>query len=377
MSHLEIVPVERPSDLDAFIDLPWRIYKDHPNWVPPLKKVVRRLLDVTQHPYWEFSRRTLFLARRGSETVGRVAAIVDDNYNRYHGTGMGSWGFFECINDKEVAQGLFSAAEEWVADQGMTYLSGPFNPSTNYEIGLLVEGFEHRATFMMPYNPPYYLDLVEACGFRKEKDLLSFLVDESCKPPEWMAGLAKRFKFEGKYTIRRADLGQAEAEIALVRHIYEEAWSQNWGFVPMSDGEVAEMAKELKMIADPDLIYFVCVGEEPVAVGLLVPDINPLLKRFNGKIGITGLFKYLFYRKEIDGVRGLLFGVKKEYREKGIAFVAMDYTYKLMVSKPEYKYFEMGWNLEDNYAINQLDEEYGAKLFKRYRILRKNFAHSW
>ncbi|MEJ2717060.1 MAG: acyl-CoA N-acyltransferase [Deltaproteobacteria bacterium] len=328
MSGVEMVSVEGFRDIETFIELPWKIYQDDPNWVPPLKSVVRRMLDE-QHPFWEFSERILLLARRNSETVGRIAGIVDKNYNQFHNTGMGIWGFFECIDDHEISEALFAEVQKWVCQKGMTFLRGPLNPSTNYEVGLLTEGFEHRPTFMMPYNPPYYRDLVESAGFRKEKELVSYIVDRSWKPPEWMQRLADRLKSKGSISVRSANKKNLGEEVALIKHIYDESWNQNWGYVPMTDAEAEEMAGTLVKFADPELIFFIYVNQEPVAVGLVVPDICPLLKRLNGKVGLLGLLKILLYRKEVNGMRGLLFGIKEEYRQLGLPFVGFDYLFRV------------------------------------------------
>ncbi|MGZ6238017.1 MAG: acyl-CoA N-acyltransferase, partial [Syntrophales bacterium] len=192
MPDVDIIAVERQSELKDFIDLPWRIYAEYPNWIPPLKEEVRRMLDPGGHPFWEFSERILFLARRGAETVGRIAGIIDRHYNRFHGEKMGIWGFFECTDDREAAAALFSSVEMWAREKGMTFMRGPLNPSTNYEAGLLIEGFVHAPVLMMTYNPPYYPGLVEWCGFTKEKDLMAFLIDGDYRLPEWMDRLAER-----------------------------------------------------------------------------------------------------------------------------------------------------------------------------------------
>jgi len=377
MTDIQIVQVQTPSDLNAFINLPWKLYRKHPNWVPPLKKYVRKLLDTKRHPFWQFSDQLLLLARRGSETVGRIAGIIDRNYNRYHNAGMGAWGFFECINDREVARALFSRVEDWVCGQGMTFLRGPLNPSTNYEVGLLVDGFDGLPTFMMPYNPPYYLDLVESAGFRKEKDLLSFIVDRNWEPPEWMEALGRRLREQGSVTVRSGDVKNLHAEIALMKKIYDESWAKNWGFVPMTDDEGSELAANLVRIVDPDFAVFIFFKNEPAGVGLAVPDLNPLLKRLNGKIGLIGAIKWLLYRKEVRGLRGLLFGVKEEYRQLGLPFVGLTHALQVARGSDRYDYLELGWNLEDNEAINKLEEEGGARPHKRYRVYRKSFADRW
>src|SRR5208283_835814 len=192
MAGIEITAVEKGPELKDFIDMPWRIYADYPNWVPPLKQEIRRLLDPKKHPFWEFSERILFLVRRGPKTVGRIAGIIDRHYNQFHNENMGIWGFFECDDDQEAAAALFSSVETWVREKGMTFMRGPLNPSANYEVGLLIEGFNYPPALMMVYTPPYYPRLVESCGFTKEKDLLAFLIDGAYRLPEWIDHLAER-----------------------------------------------------------------------------------------------------------------------------------------------------------------------------------------
>lgn len=372
MAGLEIVAVEGGSDLKAFIDLPWKIYAGHPNWVPPLKKEVRRLLDPQQHPFWEFSERVLFLARRGSEAVGRIAGVIDNHSNEFHNEKMGIWGFFECADDPEAATALFSAVETWVRRKGMTFMRGPLSPSTNYEVGLLVEGFEYPPALMMAYTPPYYQRLVEACGFSKEKDLLAFLIDDEYQLPDWMDRLAERIVRKKGIQIRRFRSEEEDAEFDLIREIYNDSWSDNWGFVPLSVREMQDIQKNVKPFADPDLAFFIYYDDQPAAVCVIFPDMNPLLKRLNGGIGLTGLLKFLLYRHEVRGLRCLMFGVKEKYRQLGIPMLAFHHIYEIARKQKKYQYLEMGWTLEDNESINALVEEAGAKRYKKYRIYRKS-----
>jgi hypothetical protein len=377
MPAVETLQVSTSKELDSFIDLPWRIYAGNPYWVPPLKKMIRRLLDPKLHPFWRFSERVLFLALRDGRPVGRIAGIIDHNYNSFHNAGMGVWGFFECENDPEAAIALFDRVQEWVCRRGMTFLRGPLNPSINYEIGLLSEGFDKPPTFMMPYTHPYYLDLVESAGFHKEKELKSFFVDRSWAPPDWMMKLGERVEARSGVHVRNADKKNLARDVALIKHIFDEAWKENWGFVPMTDEETQEMTVNLVKIADPDLAFFIFVKDEPVGVGLAVPDINPLLKRLNGRIGLLGPLKYLLYRKEIRGIRGLLFGIKEGYRQLGLPFVGLKHIMASVRKSDKYDFLELGWNLEDNEAINQLEVEGGARPYKRYRIYRKTFGDRW
>ncbi|MEW6531429.1 MAG: acyl-CoA N-acyltransferase [Thermodesulfobacteriota bacterium] len=371
MRGVDIVLVENKSDMKAFIDLPWKVYAGDSNWVPPLKAEVRKLLDTEEHPFWKFSRRALFLARKGSETVGRIAAIVDDNHNRFHDEKSGAWGFFECENDSDAAAALFRSAEGWLRSQGMTFMRGPLNPSTNYELGLLIEGFENLPVFGMTYNPPYYQTLVESCGLTKEKDLRALLVERLGLNSERMERLANRVMKQNRVSIRTFSKKNFISDLYLLREVYNDAWQDNWGFVPLTDDELTEIAANLRKIADFDLVFFIYLEEEPVGVALVLPDINPLLKRFNGRIGVLGLLKILLYRKEISGVRCALFGVKKKYQKLGIPLVVFDYMNRMGLQKKEYKYLELSWTLEDNAAINQFAEELGGKFYKRYRILGK------
>ena len=372
MAGIEIIAVEGGSTLKEFIDLPWRIYAEHPNWVPPLKKEVRRLLDPNRHPFWEFSERVLFLARRGAKPVGRIAGIVDRHYNQAHHEKMGIWGFFECTDDQEAATALFLAVESWVRQQGMTFLRGPLSPSSNYETGLLIEGFNYPPALNMPYNPPYYLELVESCGFTKEKDLLAFLIDGAYQLPEWMSRLADRIAQKKSIHIRRFRPKEEDAEFALIREIYNDSWSGNWGFVPLSENEMRDIQKSVMTFADPDLAFFIYYENDPAAVCVIFPDINPLLKRLNGRIGLLGLLKFLIYRREIKGLRCLMFGIKEKYRQLGIPMLAFHHIYEIAREQKQYQSLEMGWTLEDNESINALVEEAGAKRYKKYRIFRKS-----
>jgi hypothetical protein len=368
---MEVTPVRSRSDLEAFINFPWRIYQDHPHWAPPLKSDVRRTLDVAAHPFWEFGERELFLARRGSEVVGRIAAIIDHRHNERHNEQAGVFGFFECEDDREAASALFEAAEQWLRERGQRFVRGPYNPSLNYEVGLLIEGHEHPATLMMPYQPPYYQQLIEACGFEKEKDLLAFLLTKSDRPSRRFDKMAERVRRQGAYTVRSADIRRYREEIELIKQLYNTCWEGEWNFVPMTDREVDEMARNLRRIVDPDLILFFYHGEEPVGICMVLPDMNPMLRRFNGRIGLLGPLKYLWYRREICGLRGLIIGFKQEHLRKGLPLLAFDRLNQILRHSPRYDYLELGWNLEDNRDINNFDAAMGARQHKRIRIYRK------
>jgi hypothetical protein len=371
MLPIEILRVTKASELDEFIDFPWKIYANDSNWVPPLKKLVRKLLDPTRHPFWAFSERVLFLARRASRTVGRIAGIVDNNFNSFHRETMCAWGFFECEHDPLVAEALFGAVEQWARAKGLSFLRGPLNPSTNYEVGLLVEGFQYPPSMMMPYNPPYYAELVEHYGFSKEKDLLALILERNQKKSDRIERLARRIRRNKDVTIRTIDKKNFDSAMALFREIYNMAWSRNWGFVPMTREEMLEMGKELIHIADMDGLFFIYYQGEPVGATVAFPDIGPLLKRFNGKFGLLGIFKALLYKREIRGARVLAMGFKKTHQGLGLPIVACEHLMKVW-EKKAMEYIELGWNLEDNHDIVKIELEFGARIHKRYRIFRKD-----
>jgi hypothetical protein len=376
MAGIEIITVERESELKDFIGLPWRIYAGYSKWVPPLKKEVRRMLDPRKHPFWEFSERILFLARRGSETVGRIAGIIDYHYNQFHNEKMGIWGFFECAADPEAAAALFSSVETWALQKGMTFLRGPLSPSMNYETGLLIEGFDYPPVVGMTYNPPYYLRLIESCGLTKEKDLLAFLIDGEYRLPDWIERLAERTAQKKGVRIRHVDPKHLDAEFALIREIYNDSWSGNWGFVPLTDNEMRDIQKSVKPFADPDLVFFMYYDDEPAAVCVIFPDINPLLKHLNGRISPLGLFKALIGWRKIKGLRLLMLGIKEKYRQLGLPMLAFHHIYEVARQQKKYHNLEMGWTLEDNESVNALTMETGARIYKKYRIFRKSLGNA-
>lgn len=216
MAKPDIVSVQTAKDMNRFLDLPARIYEAYPLWVPPLRSDERDLLTPGAHPFWEHAERQLFLALRDGRVVGRIAAIEDQSANTYQDVRMCVWGFFECENDPEAAQALMEAASAWGRSRELNFLRGPMNPSTNYVIGMLLEGFEHAPAIMMPWTPPYYLDLMQACGMRKEKDLLAFYFDRSSVVPDWAIKLADRMAERGEITVRSGDMSKLREEVRLL-----------------------------------------------------------------------------------------------------------------------------------------------------------------
>ncbi|MCK4447089.1 MAG: hypothetical protein KAW56_08405 [Candidatus Marinimicrobia bacterium] len=361
--------VEGKRDLNDFLRLPWKIYEDDPYWVPPLLKEMKFKLNRLKHPFFEHAGMELFLARRDSEPVGRIAAIIDFKHNEFNQENTGFFGLFECVRDYNVAESLLTAAKKWCRKNYMNLLRGPMNLSMNDECAFLLEGFDSSPVIMMTYNPKYYLEFVERYGFRKAKDLYDFLKSE-VGVSERITRLVERVKKKENVMVRHINMKKFEQEVALIKDIYNSSWEMNWGFVPMTDAEMDLMAKELKPIAEPELVLFAEVNGEPVGVSVTIPDFNQVLKRLNGRLGPVGILKLLYYRRKITGLRALIFGLKKEYRHTGINAV-MYYETEKAGAKLGYRWCEMSWNLEDNDLINRFDEAVGGKLYKKYRIYEK------
>lgn len=371
MSKLEITPVTTKSQMRAFITLPWRLYKNDPNWVPPLKRDFTKLMDTNRHPFWHFSQRELYLAWRNGRPVGRVAAIIDGNYNKHNNEKVGAFGFFECENDPEAAAGLFEVAEKWVKERDMKWFRGPLNPSINHEIGMLIDGFGSPPTLGFTHNPEYYPALVEGSGFGKDKDVLAYWFDRGNSMPDWFKNVGKKLYDKGEFTIRMGDVKNLEAEVLLVNDIYNECWADNWGAVPMTNEEIIDVAHDMKPFLDPDLLFFICHEGEPIGVCLSLPDVNRLLMKLNGWLNPLVLFRHLVIKPYIVGLRGYILGIKSKYRLLGAPLVGFYHLMMVLDRKKQYEYVELGWQLEDNTAINSLIEDLGGKVSRRFRVYGK------
>ena len=365
-----IVEVKTPGQLKAFIDLPFRLYKGDPNWVPPIKKEVAAMLDATHHPFWEHARRALFLAEKDGQVVGRVSAQVDDNYNNLWKEKLGSFGFFETIDDQQTANALLGAAAAWVKSQGMTVLRGPMSPSSNDEWGFLLEGFDRPPVVMMPYNPQYYLKLAENWGLVKAKDLLAFIKYSSNPMPERLVTLAQKLKANKRITVRPLDFKDLVNEMPIVKELYNASWQLNWGFSPMTGKEMDLLAKNLKDFAAPEMVLLAFYDGKPAGLSITLPDMNQILARLGGKLDLIGMLKFLYYKNKVTGARALVFGFKQEYRRLGLP-VLLFYETELFGRKKGYEWCELSWNLEDNRMINDFDRELGSEVYKKYRVMEK------
>ncbi len=370
--NIRIAPVRNRQDLHHFTRLPWQLYRDDPAWVPPLLFDLKKLLSPKKHPFHQHADVQYFLARLNGRVVGRIAAIINHRHIQFHNEPVGFFGFFESIDDREVADALLTAAERWVGERGMHRIRGPMSFSTNEECGLLVDGFHTAPMVMMSHHRPDYARLLRSAGYTKAKDLFAYLIDlrEDATIPERLVHGVERLRKKQAITIRPIDLRHFTEEIRVLHTIYHRAWAQNWGFVPMTEAEVDLLARTLRLVADPRLCLIAELENRPVGFALALPDYNQALRHMNGRLFPFGFLKFLWYRRRIDALRILLLGTNPDVRVRGLD--AMLYL-KLWQDVPAYGYrlVECSWILEDNWAMQRGLERMGARIYKTYRIFEK------
>lgn len=368
---LRIAEVSDRGDFRAFLTFPWRVYRGNPFWVPPLLRVEKALLSPGKNPFWEHAERALFLAFRGEEPVGRIAAIADRDFIAYHRSATGYFGFFECRDDPEAASALFTAAESWLKARKLNAMIGPLNPSTNHTCGFLLEGYDSPPKFMMPYTLPYYHRLCAGGGLRKAKDLFAYRIPVPREMNPRLETLAGAIKARGA-AIRRIDMKNFRRELGLVRQIYNEAWKDNWGFVPITEAEIAHMARELKPLVVPDLAFFAEYRGEPAGFYLVLPDYNQIIKKMDGRMGPRQLLTFFLQRKSITEIRLLMAGIVGKFQKKGLD--ALLYLESARTARDlGYRDSEISWLLEDNALVIRATEFMGGTLSKKYRIYEKKW----
>jgi GNAT superfamily N-acetyltransferase len=364
---MRIQAVRTKSDLKTFITFPWRIYREDPQWVPPMILDIKFVLG--DNPFWEHAEKELFLAYDDSgKPVGRIAAIIDRNYITFQNEKAGFFGFFECVNDGAVAAALFDKARAWLAERGMSVMRGPMNPSTNDECGFLCDGFDTPPRLMMPHTPPYYLGLAEQSGLVKAKELYAYDMDVSAGPLERLERLsAIAYKKNPGLKVRKLNKRDFKNEIDRAISIYNAAWEKNWGFVPWTDKEFHTIAGRLKSLLLLDTTLLAETDGKPVGMLIAVPDYNIVMKKINGRLFPTGIFKFLYHKNKIDALRLMIMGVVRESRQHGIEGV-MYYEALKNAQKLGYTKCEFSWVLDDNIMTQRAAEMMGGKLYKKYRI---------
>ncbi len=369
MSDLQIIAVQSRGDRKRFLHLPWQLYGDDPNWIPPLQQNQKELVGFARHPFYEHADAQAFLAVRNGKPCGRVLAIIDQAHNRKHNEQRGFFGFFESVDDLKVASGLFDAARAWLAERGMQAVRGPVNPSMNYTCGLLVDGFDSPPTFMMTYNPPFYGQLIEQCGFQKAQDLYAFwghvdMLETLDKKLDFVVHEATR-RFDIK--VRRMQKKRFRQEIELFLKIYNRSMDGNWGFVPLSEGELHHFGKELRHLIVPEMTTFAEVEGRAVGAVFALLDYNPRVKKINGRLFPFGFLRLLWNKRGIKRIRIIAANVLPEYQRWGVGLVLLK---SLVPDVLDWgiEDAEFSWVLESNHLSRASLERGGAKLWKTYRL---------
>jgi hypothetical protein len=374
MASVEIVPVEGTRMLRRFVRFPRSLYPPSSLWVSHLDWERMRFFDPRRNPFFSFAAVRLFLAVDGSgRDAGRIAAIDNPRFQEYQGRKIGFFGFFDAPDDEDVAGALFEAAEGWLRARGLPAVQGPVNPSTNHECGLLVAGFDRPPRIQLSYNHPHYARLVEAAGYRGVKDLVAYEYEVDGRIPERLLRARDVFAKRHGFHLRSFDLDRFDEEIERVKLIYNEAWSSNYGFVPLSDAEIGWLAKELRPVIEPDLCAIAEVDGEPAAFMILLPDLNQALRPLRGRLFPFGWWTLLRGLKRIDAMRALAMGVRPRFRKTGIDYAF--YTAGLAAAHAHrYKHIELSWILADNVELTRALERLEARETKRYRLYEKALA---
>lgn len=367
---LTVSVVRTRRDRAEFINLPYRLHGKNPAFVPPLLSEVESSLDTERNPFYKHAEMEMFLARLEGKVVGRIAAIIDHNYIETVQQLVGLFGFFECINDIDVAHALFNSASAWLRRAKMRKMLGPTNPSMNDEIGVLQNAFDQPPVIKMVWNPDYYPSLYENSVFNKAKDVWAYTMHKD-EVSERLLKLGEILVKRSKVTFRHPNMKKFKREIAVFRDIYNQAWSRNWGFVPWTEAEFEYVAKGLKQVIDPNLVLIAEDNGRPVAFSLALPDLNIAIKKLrNGRLFPFGLMKLLWHSRKIHSCRVVILGVLKEYRNRGIDTALYYETFRIGVEKG-YEEAEMSWILEDNERMNRALEMMAARKYKIWRLYER------
>jgi len=369
MPDVIVKPVSTRRERKLFLELPWKMYRDDPHWIPPLRDAQKELVGYRRHPFYERNRVQTFLATRDGEVCGRIAAILNQDHNEYHNERRGFFGFFESIDDQEVATALFDAVTRWFAEQGIHCLRGPANPSQNYELGLLVDGFDSPPTFMMTYNPTYYGQLIEACGFSKAQDMYAYWGSSEMLPAvqKKLDPIAKQIIERFDVKLRTLDTSRFREDVAAFLSIFNRSLTAMWGFVPIPEKELEHMAAGLRHLIVPELAIVAEIDGKMVGVALSLPDYNPRIKQIDGRLFPFGFLRLLRNKQEIKKVRMISTNVVPEFQLMGIGLLLM-HSIAPLVMQWEIEEAEFSWVMESNSLSRGSLEKGGAKLTKTYRL---------
>lgn len=369
MSSVEVKPVSSRADQQAFLNYPWQLYKGDPNWVPPLRFNQRELVNYKKHPFFDDAEIQTFIAVRGGQVCGRIAAIVNHAHNRRFDEKRGFFGFFESIDDQTVASALLDQARWWLAAREIHLMRGPVNPSQNYECGLLVDGFDSPPTFMMTYNPPYYSRLLETYGLEKTQDLLAFWgrLEMISKLDPKLFFIASEAAERFGVKVRQLDKRRFTEELQLFLRIYNDSMAGTWGFVPLSDREIKALGAGLKHLIVPELALIAEIEDKPIGAVFGLLDYNPRIKKIDGKLFPFGFLSLLPNKRAIKKMRVISINVTPEYQRWGLGLVVLGALIKPMQNWGMDE-IEFSWVLESNHLSRRTLEKGGAVLVKTYRL---------
>ncbi len=369
MSEISIQPVRTRKQQRQFLQFPWKLYRGDENWVPPLRGDQKALVGYAPHPFYRRNRAQTFLAYRHGDVCGRIAAILNHDHNEHHNEQRGFWGFFECVDDQQAASALFDAVRSWFAEQGIDKLRGPMNPSLNYTLGLLIEGFDSPPTFMMTYNPPYYQRLVEHYGFRKAQDLYAYegRVEQLPKTTEKLKPVATRVIEYFGIKLRPLDTSHFFDDVEAFLEVFNRSLEGTWGFVPMTREEIRHAAKGLRWLIVPELAVGAEIDGRLVGATFCLPDYNPRIKAIDGRLFPFGFLRLILAKHKIKRVRLLATNVVPEYQRTGVGLALM---HGLVPKALEWglEEAEFSWVLESNLLSRGSLEKGGARRTKTYRI---------
>lgn len=380
MTDIQVTPVETGKDLDAFLRVPWRTYAEDPQWVPPLLLERRQHLSPKHNPWFEHAEARLWIAWSGGEPVGRISAQIDRLRLEQHGDEAGTFGFLEAIDRQEVFSALFGAAEGWLRDRGLRRVFGPFSLSINDESGLLVDGFERPPSMMMGHARPWYGPRVEEQGYSKARDLLAYWVDMTQPFPDSLKRLIASGIGDSRVTFRPMDFSRYTEELRLIVDIFNDAWRDNWGFVPMTEGEVRHLAKSLRPLIKPEWVIIGEVEGEPAAFAVTLPNVNEAIADLNGRLLPFGMAK-LLWRIKVRGTtsgRMPLMGVRKRYQGgvlgAALALGVIERAYEYHRARGRVTGAELSWVLENNRPMRRLIERLAPQAYKTYRVYQKDLS---
>ncbi|MFZ1255590.1 MAG: hypothetical protein WAR77_04515 [Saprospiraceae bacterium] len=371
---ISVKPIHSDKEFDQFVNFVYDLYEGDSNFVPELFIAQRDHIKPKKNPFFENAKAQLFLAEENGKIVGRIAAVKDDQLIKFTGEAIGVFGFFDVINEYPVAEALLNAATDWLKKENLKFLEGPYNFSTNHAAGLLVDGFQYPPTVMMTYNKPYYQKFLEQYGLLKKTDVLAYHIETAGFPDRFSKSvdlLGQRLASKG-ITFRKINLKNFEADVKSTVKVYNQAWSKNLGFAPMTDKEFLHAAKDMKMIMDPELVILAEKDNEVIGFSLSLPDINEILITIKrGRLFPFGIFKLLLNKKKIKRIRIIALGIMEEYRKLGIDAYFYGRAFQYLQKHPRIKSGEASWILENNPEMNQAIIKMGGVVQKRYRFYRK------